>query len=320
MTKLGLKLATAMLMKAVNFLAYLFFLLFIAVLVIILALLEGFYGLADSGLSIYDRSGVGQVSLYVVALVGVFVFAKFVGKDRPVWLTAWYFINWRRMISGYLALFFSTAVIVLCGYVFLALIGKIEMTDKGINFFSDHFIRGPLVLFFVILALVSTEEMIFRGFLMRYLRQNTGLMTTAGAVLFSSAVFAAVHKFQDPAGWLTLEGGLLFTGLAILGVLLCLTYIWTQSLMCAAGLHGGLVFSEFFRFRSDSFHLVPDVWWMGLSQDVRLAPIVWLLFLLMMIPIYHWRAQLRTWFAIENEIVRRGTLPDNRPELKGSEA
>jgi len=103
------------------------------------------------------------------------------------------------------------------------------------------------------------EETIFRGYLLGgFLRDGSRL----GAVLWSSALFSAVHFLRAPVavtpglhpgvGLQALVAHLRplgrpevffpFVGLLLLGMLLAYAYLWTDSLPFAIGLHAGWVF------------------------------------------------------------------------------
>jgi membrane protease YdiL (CAAX protease family) len=290
-------------------LRYLNFMLFVVALTVSVALLEGFYWITSSGISVLDGKGVGPVPMYLLALAMVFLFSKFIARDSPFWLTAWYFIHWRRMITGYLAMFFISIAAVVVGYSILGALGKITITERGFSGIPFSAYLSLVPIFFSVLALTSAEEVIFRSFIMRYLRWNTTLSVTVGAMVFSSLVFAFVHNLSDPMAWLTYRGMLLFIGLFILGLVLCLTYVLTRSLMCAAGVHAGLVYTQFFRYRTRSFDLEPDVWWMGVSQDIRMAPFAWVILIFIAVLVILLRHRFKVWFEIENDVVGRGTLP-----------
>lgn len=103
------------------------------------------------------------------------------------------------------------------------------------------------------------EETVFRGYLLGgFLRDGSRL----GAVVWSSALFSAVHFLRAPVRvtpGLQLDVGLQalgahlrplgrpevlfpFVGLLLLGMLLAYAYLWADSLPFAIGLHAGWVF------------------------------------------------------------------------------
>lgn len=91
----------------------------------------------------------------------------------------------------------------------------------------------------------------------------------------------------------------LLFGLFLLGGLFIVTYIASGSLACAIGMHAGLLGFKVFLRRTDLLDYQPDVWWLGGSEDIRLAPITWLLMVLIGIFIWVTRRQLRRHFYIE---------------------
>jgi membrane protease YdiL (CAAX protease family) len=70
------------------------------------------------------------------------------------------------------------------------------------------------------------EELFFRGFFFVGLRRSWG---TPGAAIATGVVFGAIHAGSAPAGYLV--------PLGVLGVVLCLLYVATKSLLPSIGLH-----------------------------------------------------------------------------------
>jgi uncharacterized protein len=103
------------------------------------------------------------------------------------------------------------------------------------------------------------EEFIFRGALFSGLRRNDSFFSAA---LVSSLIYGIVHFFERPANpeyvqwnsglmilsqmlrgffnWQALIPGLL--NLTLIGIILCLAFDRTKSLLFSIGLHGGLIF------------------------------------------------------------------------------
>ncbi len=111
-----------------------------------------------------------------------------------------------------------------------------QITDElGVKASDVAAIAGAAL---VCVAAPITEELLFRGFLFPALRTKIG---TAWAALATGVLFGAVHAYGSPAAALPL--------LALFGVLLCLVYLKTRSLLPCIALHcinnvfayGGLV-------------------------------------------------------------------------------
>lgn len=76
-----------------------------------------------------------------------------------------------------------------------------------------------------------SEELLFRGFLMDYLRQNFAGLDTWALVLISSAVFGFAHLYQ---GW----RGTILTG--VLGSAFGVLYTFTGSLLAPVAIHAAV--------------------------------------------------------------------------------
>jgi membrane protease YdiL (CAAX protease family) len=157
------------------------------------------------------------------------------------------------------------------------------------------------------------EETVFRGYLLGgFLRDGSRL----GAILWSSALYAAVHFLRAPfrvtpgldlgVGFQALVAHLRplgqpdvffpFVGLLLLGVVLACAYLWTGSLPFAIGLHAGWVFLV---MAAGLLLQEPTgiEWWYG-TQGVLGRVAAWAL-LLLMIPM------LRLWIRWTSTPVAR---------------
>jgi membrane protease YdiL (CAAX protease family) len=157
------------------------------------------------------------------------------------------------------------------------------------------------------------EETIFRGYLLGgFLRDGSRL----GAVLWSSALYSAVHFLRAPVrvtpgldlgvGFQALGAHLRplgrpevffpFVGLLLLGVLLAYAYLWTDSLPFAIGLHAGWVFlvmAAGLLLREPT-----GIEWLYGEQGVLARTVGWIL-LLLMFPV------LRVWIRLTSTTARR---------------
>jgi membrane protease YdiL (CAAX protease family) len=88
------------------------------------------------------------------------------------------------------------------------------------------------------------------------------------------------HNLSDPSAWLTAEEIPLFVGLFLLGVLLAVAYLVTKSLWCPIGLHAALVAFNSAILETNVLAIDLSPWWLGASDDVRKAPLVWLSFII----------------------------------------
>jgi membrane protease YdiL (CAAX protease family) len=105
----------------------------------------------------------------------------------------------------------------------------------------------------------------------------------ARATLISSLIFAFAHNLGDPLSWFTLHKAPLLLGLTLLGMLLATAYFNTGSLACSAGIHTGLAWIGLLNGRTHLDGLLRGNWLMGASKDLRTAPMVWALLIVLMV-------------------------------------
>lgn len=215
-------------------------------------------------------------------------------------------LYWARVgasVAGFVAMFgFGLAIVLILLGIF-ALAGKTSWEGSAA--------QGQLIVAFLTVisavllasAVAIVEELVFRGFLVSYLRWNTSAVVTIGAVVASAAIFATAHKFHDPLDWLRPAEFPLFVGLFLLGILLAVAYIVTQSLWCPIGLHAALVAFDLAALQGDLITLDLSPWWLGGTGDVREAPALWLAFIVAASILVMARKWLRRHFAIEQPFV-----------------
>jgi membrane protease YdiL (CAAX protease family) len=287
---------------------YLYICLFLVFLPIPLALLEGLYRVTGSGLSIFDTRGFGQVSMLFTVILMVFGYVTLIAKDSVRDFFMLYLRNWRTALRGFLVMLAIAWAIVIAAYVLMGLLGYVHWSMDAWNEMTWRVARRTGVALLVVLVLAITEELMFRVFLMRYLRWNTSKAVTIGAVVFSSLVFASVHNLTDPLAWLQPEEAMLFVGLFLLGVLLCITYLATGSFWCAVAVHSGLLGSKVFLRRTEVLDVSTGSWWLN-TPDLRATPLTWALFVGLAIGIYLLRKPLTACFSIERPVVSTAKFP-----------
>ncbi|MEO3389327.1 CPBP family intramembrane glutamic endopeptidase [Mesorhizobium sp. CAU 1741] len=290
---------------------YLYICLFLAFIPIPLAILELIFRSTGSGLSIYDTRGAGQVLMLATVLLTVLAYVQLVARDNTLAFFSLYLRHWRKALHGFLVMFAIAWTIVIAAYVIVGLFGQVGWSATAWDDMTVRTVRRTVVALFVVLILATTEELMFRVFLMRYLRWNTTPAVTIGAVVFSSLVFAVLHNLTDPLSWLTPEGIRLFIGLFLLAVLLCTTYLVTGSFWCAVAVHAGLLGSKVFLRRTELLEVSTGSWWLD-SADLRTTPLTWLVFAGMALLIYLLRRKLHARFAIERPVVSTARFPAPR--------
>jgi membrane protease YdiL (CAAX protease family) len=271
-------------------------------LVAVLWLIEFGFQSSQSGFSIYDTKGIGQITLLAATLIMVTAFSKFVGGSAPFGFFAPYLISSKKSFAGFGWFYLVTTLIIVLGYLWFALQGAVSISDQGVANLSLKIAERTLVGLLVVVVLAFTEEMIFRVFLMRYLMWDASKSAAFAAVISASLIFAFLHNLTDPLAWFTAEQFPLFIGLFILGALLCVTYISTGSITCAIGLHTGFLGSKVFLRKTQLLSVDPQMLMLQDNSDLRMSPIVWGLWIAMGLGIYLMREKLRARFRIEADL------------------
>ncbi len=262
------------------------------------AVVETALRLGGAGVSLTDTKGVGQVALFVVIIPCLIAFALPRGGGPAAFLGL-YRSRKGRALAGFAAMWVQAVALMALAYALLGAMGYVSWSAEAWANVSPQLLRKTIVALLVVVVLAFTEEMIFRGFVLRHLRWTAAPAVTAAAVLVGSAVFSISHLISYKDGWNFHEvGGLLF-GLWLLGGLFAVTYIATGSIACSMGMHAGLLGFKVFLRRTDLLDYRPDVWWLGNSNDLRLAPVTWLLMILIGLLVWSTRHTLRRHFYIE---------------------
>jgi membrane protease YdiL (CAAX protease family) len=265
--------------------------------------LEFVFRVTGSSWSIYDRTSAGLVALYVLALILVGLFMRFFAPIDALQYHRLYLARWRVAARGFVTMFAFSSLFVLAFYAVLALHGEVAWSQHARQHVNPADLSQFIVGILVACLLATTEEILFRGFVLNYLRWNASRRVTFGAILCSSLIFASVHNIEDPLAWFTADLFPLFVGLLILGVVLAIIYLETGSLWCSIGFHAGLVaFGEV--FLGTGFITIDfKPWWMGGTGDLRTAPLVWVLFIVMAILVIVARKWLYRHLAVERPFV-----------------
>jgi membrane protease YdiL (CAAX protease family) len=204
-----------------------------------------------------------------------------------------------RALAGFAAMWIQAVVLMVLAYAFLGWLGFVSWSPEAIAALSVGLFGKTLVALIVVVILAVTEELIFRGFVLRHLRYSVTPAVTIAALIASSALFSVSHLISYKDAWTVGEVGSLLFGLFLLGGLFAITYVATGSLACSIGVHAGLLGFKVFLRRTDLLLYQPDVWWLGESNDLRLAPISWLLMILIAALTWATRRDLRHRFGIE---------------------
>ena len=221
---------------------------------------------------------VDYVIVYTSGLAISAALVRYAWKSSHWSTAAWSTIRWRGVFTGFavsLTVAFLAAAVV--ENLVLILLGTVwpALSWQRVTI-SDPSWAGAILV-------AAVEELIFRGVLFNYLLYGTSRWRVARATLISSLIFAFAHNLGDPLSWFTLHKAPLFLGLTLLGMLLATAYFNTGSLACSAGIHTGLAWIGLLNGRTHLDGLLRGNWLMGASKDLRTAPMVWVLFIVLMI-------------------------------------
>jgi membrane protease YdiL (CAAX protease family) len=283
--------------------------LYLAVLIVVFAgaaaLLELAFKTSGGSLSIYRQKGAGLVVLY---LLGLLLLGLFVRIAAPIGFGSYarlYWANMRTAAIGFSAMFCMASIALLILYAVLATVGQLSWSAEAWQRIAP---RLPTLLAIGLLSawlVAISEEIVFRGVLLSYLRWNGSSAVTIAAITVSALLFAIAHNIRDPLAWLTPREIPLFIGLWLLAVMLGVTYVVTRSLWCSIGLHSGLLAIGRVLPRGDMIVIDFGPWWLGgtgdlgMDGDLRRAPIVWAIFIVTTILALAARRWLAERFAIE---------------------
>ena len=282
---------------------YFYICLFLALLPLPMILIEQGFIATGSGLSVLDGRGSGQITLYGASLFFVVVYSRYVAQDSPFFYLDLYRKAWSRALLGFLTFCLVSCFLSIIGFVMTIGMNTVSYSPEAISQLNQTHLKRLLISLPIASVLALVEELMFRGFLMRYLRWKVTPLTTVLAIVFASLVFAFVHNLPDPVSWIEPRNIRLFIGLFILGCVLCVVYISTGSLLCSVGLHAGFLFMENARNYTKVLQLSNAEWFMVDGQDVRTSPIAWGLFCFIGLAVYLNRRRLHPIFAVEKQVM-----------------
>jgi len=283
---------------------------FMAMVAAVSLAVEGLLHVGGSKYSLTDSRGPGQIALFAILLPALLLFTRYATRVDVWQFVARYMSNWRRALKGMLVMACVTFVACVLAYILLAALGSVRLAPGALQEIGGDLAKQIAVGLLVVLLLAIVEEVIFRSFVLRYLRYDDTAWVTAGAVIVSSAIFAVSHLIALTNVWDLISKGPLLIGVFTIGVLLGTTYVATGSLACAIGVHWGLLSFKVVLIRTHFVQTVPG-WTGGEYGDVRLAPTTWLAFLLATLALIVWRRRLQAAFGIETAV-----CPDDGGEFR----
>jgi membrane protease YdiL (CAAX protease family) len=217
------------------------------------------------------HSGVGHVTFYVLFVVNVLLFQKYVNRESFYSLGFATYPGWVKTIfKGW-----TVGVISFIAYTFVMdAFGVIELRMiRGV---------GSLVLALIIgctgFTIAATEEILFRGFFLQTMLKDLPKWV---AVFITGIIFVLFHKLgaiQD--FWTKPYDAMLAGGIFCLHIWLSIAYLKTRSLYLPIGIHSGLVFGKVvFRKLKVIEVIEPNSYLFGLNGDARRGFLAWALFL-----------------------------------------
>lgn len=269
-------------------------------------LVELAFRLSGSPWSLTDRKGVGEVAVFVITLPPLLWFCQVVAGVNPFAFAAAYVRDWRRMLGGFVFMFILGTLVMTLAYVGLGLRGDLVWSREAAQKLSLAIAPRILTALLVALVLATTEELIFRGFVLRYLRSNASATTTVAAVLASAAIFSLSHVVALQSATGAVQYASVLFGLFLLGALLGATYVVTGSIACSIGIHASLLGFKVF-FRHTELVIFRPVWWLGGTSDLRMGPVSWLVLALAIGLVVYFRRWLSERFRVETAV-----CPDRR--------
>ena len=264
--------------------------------------------LSRSSYSLADSRGPGEWAFIAIALAAVLLFSRYVARVDSLQFVARYAMQWRRTLKGFLLTFGVTMLFAAAGYLVLAALGYVQWSQAAWENLRSDVVEKSAIALLIVLVLASVEETIFRAFLLRYLRYNDTFWVTVGAVVVSSAIFSVSHLVALIDVWHLIGKTSLLTGLFLIGLLLGTVYVVTGSLACSIGVHCGLLGFKVVLIRTDVINLASD--WL-VNDDIRRAPLAWLVFLAATLAFVLWRRRLHEAFWVETVV-----CPDGDGEFK----
>jgi membrane protease YdiL (CAAX protease family) len=217
------------------------------------------------------HSGVGHVTFYVLFVLLVLAFQKFVVREPFYSLGFERYPGWPvTIVKGWIV-----GVVGFIGYTLLMdSVGVIELRMK----YGIGRVLLALVIGLTGFTIAATEELLFRGFFLQTLMKDLPRWI---AVVITGIIFVLFHKLgavQD--FWTVPYDAMLAGGIFSLHILLCVAFFKSKTLYLPLGIHSGLVFTKVV-FRKLKLIEVVDAesYLFGLGGDARRGVLAWGLFL-----------------------------------------
>lgn len=222
----------------------------------------------DPGLLMHH--GAGQIIFYVLFVLNVFLFQKYVNrksflslglepsKERFVMLAK----GWVLGASAFIVYTLFMVVFHVLGF--------------RSNLSVERILIGFIVAFSGF-TIALFEEILFRGFFLQTCLEG---MPVWCAVVVTGIIFCFFHDLAHPLDFFTdFRQTMLFGGIFALNILLCYAYLKTGNLYLPVGIHSGLVFGKVLFRKARLLEILNnDSWLWGMGGDARRGIIAWIFF------------------------------------------
>ena len=216
--------------------------------------------------------GAEQLTFYILFIVTVIVFQKYVNRERFFALGLGPYPGWSNiLLKGW-----TTGLIAFVGYsILMGAFGIVEFKIK----WSIPLMITAFFTAFSAFGIALTEEILFRGFFLQTMLKDLPKWI---AVIMTGLIFIVFHDLTHPLSFLTEPRQMMLAGgLFSLNVLLCAAYLKSGTLFLPIGIHSGLVFAKIFFRRMKIMYAVEPAnsYLFGLEGDARRGFLAWIFFL-----------------------------------------
>ncbi|WP_227009086.1 CPBP family intramembrane glutamic endopeptidase [Christiangramia fulva] len=161
-----------------------------------------------------DKTPFQRLIIQLFSFLGtssiVWIFLKFIDKEKFIDIGFRVKNNFKRFWAGFLI----GAIIMLFGFGLLEVLGEIKI--QNINFDFNQI----LISFFVFILVSLTEEILFRGYILRNLMYSFNKYV---ALIISAILFSLMHALNPNIDFMG------FSNIFLAGILLGITYIHTKT-------------------------------------------------------------------------------------------
>jgi len=224
----------------------------------------------DAGLLLHH--GIGQAVFYLLFVLLVFLFQKYVNNESFISLglepyPGWYITILKGWVVGMVAF-----------VAYSILMGVFRIVEFKINWSIARMLTAFFVGFSAF-AIASTEEILFRGFFLQTMLKDLPKWV---AVTLTGIIFVFFHDLAHIDSFFTSPRQMMLAGgIFSLNVLLCMAYLKSKTLFLPIGIHAGLVYAKiFFRKMKMMYAIAPaQSYLFGLEGDARRGFLAWVFFL-----------------------------------------